>query len=304
MKHYILGILLLATSLAFAQVEPEAETISTEQTAPIEQAAPEESAVTQEQAEPSDLAAPERTPEGYRIIRIDVQETKVYKDSVVKVQKEKELENRNPVSLNFSAGLMASIGFSGIFGRRDLQYYSSDTATGMFFGFQFTLGATALIPINQYNFAIRTGVLLEYADMPTQTDAWNPLIVNRTKKGEMEYLDESNGNLTRALLSFPVLVAMKTMKSPAMFDIGARVSIPLIEEIEESSIKDDLIDRGVRTSLDIALLVGGEIIVSPRFLVFAFFDVQMNEPYKKGFFVGINDIDNFGLQLGLIYNLL
>ena len=77
MKHYILGILLLATSLAFAQVEPEAETISTEQTAPIEQAAPEESAVTQEQAEPSDLAAPERTPEGYRIIRIDIQETKV-----------------------------------------------------------------------------------------------------------------------------------------------------------------------------------------------------------------------------------
>ena len=96
---------------------------------------------------------------------------------------------------------------------------------------------------------------------------------------------------------------MKTMKSPVMFDIGARFSIPLLEEMKERNTKDDLIDNGVRTPLDIALLVGGEIIVTPRFLVFAFFDVQMNEPYKKGFFVGISDIDSFGLKLGFIYNL-
>ena len=295
MKHYILGILLLAASLAFAQAEPDSEAV------PGEQASPEEST---EQTQPAEQTAPERTPEGYRIIRIGVQETKVFKDSVVKVQKEKELENREPVPLKFSVGLMSSIGFSGVFGQRDLHYYATDTTNGMFFGFQFTLGATALIPINQYNFAIRTGVLLEYADMPTQTEALHRILIDRTKNGGIEYREESDGNLTRALLSFPVLLAMKTMKSPVMFDIGARFSIPLIEEIEERSTKDDLIDNGVRSPLDIALLVGGEIIVSPRFLAFAFFDVQMNEPYKEGFFVGIKDIDNFGLRLGLIYNLL
>lgn len=295
MKHYILGILLLAASLAFAQAEPDSEAV------PGEQASPEEST---EQTQPAEQTAPERTPEGYRIIRIDVQETKVYKDSVVKVQKEKELENRKPVPLNFSAGLMASIGFTGIYGERDLHYYATDSLSGMFFGFQFTLGATALIPINQYNFAIRTGVLLDYADMPTQTDVLDRIMIDRTKNGGVVYKEESDGNLTRALLSFPVLLAMKTMKSPVMFDIGVRFSIPLIEEIEERSTKDDLIDNGVRSPLDIALLVGGEIIVSPRFLAFAFFDVQMNEPYKEGFFVGIKDIDNFGLRLGLIYNLL
>jgi hypothetical protein len=295
MKHYILGILLLAASLAFAQAEPDSEAV------PGEQASLEEST---EQTQPAEQTAPERTPEGYRIIRIDIQETKVYKDSVVKVQKEKELENREPVPLKFSVGLMSSIGFSGVFGQRDLHYYATDTTNGMFFGFQFTLGATALIPINQYNFAIRTGVLLDYADMPTQTDVLDRIMIDRTKNGGIEYREESDGNLTRALLSFPVLLAMKTMKSPVLFDIGARFSIPLIEDIKESSIKDDLIDNGVRSPLDIALLVGGEIIVSPRFLVFAFFDVQMNEPYKEGFFVGIKDIDNFGLRLGLIYNLL
>lgn len=299
MKHYILGILLLAASLAFAQDASTDSASSATGSAtvkePVEQAAPEE---------PAEQTAPERTPEGYRIIRIDIQETKVYKDSVVKVQKEKELENRKPVPLNFSAGLMASIGFTGIYGERDLHYYATDSLSGMFFGFQFTLGATALIPINQYNFAIRTGVLLDYADMPTQTDVLDRIMIDRTKNGGVEYKEESDGNLTRALLSFPVLLAMKTMKSPVMFDIGARFSIPLIEEIEERSTKDDLIDNGVRSPLDIALLVGGEIIVSPRFLVFAFFDVQMNEPYKEGFFVGIKDIDNFGLRLGLIYNLL
>lgn len=295
MKHYILGILLLAASLAFAQAEPDSEAV------PGEQASPEEST---EQTQPAEQTAPERTPEGYRIIRIGVQETKVFKDSVVKVQKEKELENREPVPLKFSVGLMSSIGFSGVFGQRDLHYYATDTTNGMFFGFQFTLGATALIPINQYNFAIRTGVLLEYADMPTQTEALHRILIDCTKNGGIEYREESDGNLTRALLSFPVLLAMKTMKSPVLFDIGARFSIPLIEDIKESSIKDDLIDNGVRSPLDIALLVGGEIIVSPRFLVFAFFDVQMNEPYKEGFFVGIKDIDNFGLRLGLIYNLL
>lgn len=295
MKHYILGILLLAASLAFAQAEPDSEAV------PGEQASPEEST---EQTQPAEQTAPERTPEGYRIIRIGVQETKVFKDSVVKVQKEKELENREPVPLKFSVGLMSSIGFTGIYGERDLHYYATDSLSGMFFGFQFTLGATALIPINHYNFAIRTGVLLDYADMPTQTDVLDRIMIDRTKNGGVEYKEESDGNLTRALLSFPVLLAMKTMKSPVMFDIGARFSIPLIEEIEERSTKDDLIDNGVRSPLDIALLVGGEIIVSPRFLAFAFFDVQMNEPYKEGFFVGIKDIDNFGLRLGLIYNLL
>ena len=309
MKYRILGILLLTASLAFAQQEPEAEAgpseqaTLAEQATPAEQAAPAESADTQEQAESIDLAEPERTPEGYRIIRIETQETKVYKDSVNKVQKEKEIENRKPVPLKFSAGLMASIGFGGVFGKRDLHYYATDTSTGMFFGFQFTLGATALIPINQYNFAIRTGVLFEYADMPTQTDALDPLIIDRTKHGGLENRDDTNGNLTRGLLSIPVLIAMKTMKSPVMFDIGARFSIPLLEEMKERNTKDDLIDNGVRTPLDIALLVGGEIIVTPRFLVFAFFDVQMNEPYKKGFFVGISDIDSFGLKLGFIYNL-
>ena len=74
--------------------------------------------------------------------------------------------------------------------------------------------------------------------------------------------------------------------------------------LEVLLVDDDIVREGVRSPLDIALLVGGEIIVSPRFLVFAFFDVQMNEPYKEGFFVGIKDIDNFGLRLGLIYNLL
>ena len=298
MKRYIIGIL-LTTAFAFAQdaSTPSASsgTLSATVKEPVEQTAIEE---------PAEQAAPERTPEGYRIIRIDVQETTVYKDSVVKVQKEKELENRKPVPLNFSAGLMASIGFTGIYGERDLHYYATDSLSGMFFGFQFTLGATALIPINQYNFAIRTGVLLDYADMPTQTDVLDRIMIDRTKNGGVEYKEESDGNLTRVLLSFPVLLAMKTMKSPVMFDIGARFSIPLIEEIEERSTKDDLIDNGVRSPLDIALLVGGEIIVSPRFLVFAFFDVQMNEPYKEGFFVGIKDIDNFGLRLGLIYNLL
>ena len=180
MKHYILGILLTA-AFAFAQDASTDSASSSTGSAtvkePVEQTAIEE---------PAEQAAPERTPEGYRIIRIDVQETKVYKDSVVKVQKEKELENRKPVPLNFSAGLMASIGFTGIYGERDLHYYAIDSLSGMFFGFQFTLGTTALIPINQYNFAIRTGVLLDSADMPPQTDVLDRIMIDRTKNGGVE----------------------------------------------------------------------------------------------------------------------
>ena len=49
MKHYILGILLLAASLAFAQAEPDSEAV------PGEQASPEEST---EQTQPAEQTAP------------------------------------------------------------------------------------------------------------------------------------------------------------------------------------------------------------------------------------------------------
>ena len=81
MKHYILGILLTA-AFAFAQ---DASTSSATVKEPVEQTAIEE---------PAEQAAPERTPEGYRIIRITAPETKVYKDSVAEVKKAEEEAKR------------------------------------------------------------------------------------------------------------------------------------------------------------------------------------------------------------------
>lgn len=309
MKHYILGILLTA-AFAFAQdgFEPLVPDEQTEQATQAEQTATEEPAALQEQAEPVEQAAPDRTPEGYRIIRIGVQETKVYKDSVKKVEIEKNTKPHDPVPFNFSAGFTAAIGLKAMFGKYDKTLYMTDTANGVVSGIDYQLGASVLVPLTEYNFAIRTGVLFNYTGLTAsrQTDDRlfvDQLRIKRTVMGR-EQEDDFNGEISQGRLTIPLLIAMKTMRSPAMFEIGPQFSLPLFDEYEYGSYKDDLKANGIRASMDLAMIIGGEVYVSPKFLINVYLAIAMNDLYKnEDFFVGVTNTSMMELRIGLVYNL-
>ena len=61
----------------------------------------------------------ERTPEGYRIIRIEKEQTKTYQDSVAKVERIKT----KSVNFRFTWGFMFSVGYKAILGSTDYDYW-------------------------------------------------------------------------------------------------------------------------------------------------------------------------------------
>jgi hypothetical protein len=264
MKHYILGILLFAAALVFAQEE-------------------------------------ERTPEGYRIIHINAEETKVYKDSVENVKKIEAEKARVPIPFSFSVGVTASLGIKDLLGQYDRSIYTTDTANGVVFGYDFQIGATALIPLLEYNFAIKTGALFNYTSlMSARIDLLDPLQFKHTEYGNQEVTSDFRGDISQGRLTIPVLIAMKTMKSPAMFEIGPQFSIPLFDKYDDGAYKIDLIDKGIRASLDVAMVIGGEIYVNPKFLVNVYMAIATNDPYKTDeFFVGVSNMSLFELRIGL-----
>ena len=312
MKYSIFGILLIAT-LAFAQegsdpVIPDEQAAQAEQISSEEQASPEEATAPVEQADFTEQAAPERTPEGYRIIRIASEETKVYKDSVKKVEIEKNTKPHDPVPFNFSAGLAASIGLKAMYGKYDKTLYMTDTAKGVVAGYDFQFGASVLIPLTEYNFAIRTGVLLNYTNLTSSRQTDDRLFVDelRIKLNEAgtEFERDFKGEISQVRLTIPLLIAMKTMRSPAMFEIGPQFSIPISDKYDDGYYKIDLIDNGIRASLDMAIVIGGEVYVSPKFLINAYVAVAMSDLYKnEDFFVGVTNTSPIEMKLGLIYNL-
>ena len=307
MKHYILGILLTA-AFAFAQDASTDSASSSTGSAtvkePVEQAAPEETAIAQEQAEPAEQtaieepaeqAAPERTPEGYRIIRITAPETKVYKDSVAEVKKAEEEAKRETVPFKFSFGPMATLGYRSISGISDLNYYSVDSVFTMFNGLSSQIGIALLIPLSEYNFAIRTGALFGYTS-PIAND-YSEFYRSATYESD-EWGDAS---LTQMRVSIPLLLAMKTRVSTAMFELGAQVSFPIVDEMSNYGKKTDLIDEGFRASVDVSLLFGIEIFVTKRLSISALLEIQLNDTYNNDIFIGVNDVSYFDIKVGATY---
>ena len=298
MKHYILGILLTA-AFAFAQDASTDSASSSTGSAtvkePVEQTAIEE---------PVEQAAPERTPEGYRIIRISTEETKIYKDSVKKAQIEKETKPHDPVPFKFSVGLAASYGLKGIYGKIDLHHYMTDTTSNIATGNDFRFGIAVLIPLIEYNFAIRTGVWFNYTSLMEDRPLLDAPQIKHNN-GNFETVGDFRGDISQGRLSIPLLIAMKTMRSPVMFDVGTQFSIPLFDKYEDSSYNDDLIDNGARAALDIALLIGGEVIISRNSSANVFFEFSMNSPYKDNdYFIGISDINLLAIRIGFTYNII
>ena len=258
MKGFIFGILLLAMTVAFAQEEPE------------------------------------RTPEGYRIIRIQTENTKPYKDSVAKAEELK----KEPVSFRLSFGVLASIGYKSVIGDCDVHYYHQDSSASIFKGAPVQVGLSVLIPLMKNNIAIRTGLLFEttnlfYQKKEVEGNRWKSI----DDADDLKKMKWNPGNVSQGRLSLPIMIAAKPRTSPAMFEGGVQVSLPIFEKHK----KEDLIDRELRSSVDVSLIFGGSVILSRYFTLELLWDLQVNRAYSDDLIVGLYRPWPAAIKFGVIF---
>lgn len=254
MKRFILNFILFAALIAFAQED-------------------------------------ERTPEGYRIIRIEREYTKDYKDSVANAEEMK----KEPVRFRYSWGVMLSVGYKAILGSADYDYsYYANNAgdsTTFFQGAPIQFGVAAWIPLNQYNFALRTGLLYE----STYLFCKNDLLFNDPENpGKLKI---ERGRILQGRIVFPFVFAMKTRASPIMFELGMQFSVPVMDEYKSV----DLIDKGLRASVDEAILLGAHVFLNRRISLELLWEIQLNRPYDDKLIVDVSDFFAAGIKLGVVF---
>lgn len=319
MKHITLGILLFATTFVFAQEnseQPQPAESSTEELASTDSSVTESSATddsalvqtaTQETApeqSPADEALPERTLEGYRIIRIQKTETKAFKDSVKRAERQIEEDKKPTIPFRFEVGLLASIGAKELVGSDRYAYYDRDRTSKeiepvtLFYGFPINVGLIATIPLTEATVAIKVGALFEYTNLIHNED----FFLKTNDSDESPWFEEKkrepeHGNISQMRVSFPLLFALKGRTTPAMFEVGSKISIPIQDKYKSV----DFVDHNLRPDVDVAFLIGGSFIINKYFTLMTHLELQWSDIYDDELFVGVSDIGLIGIHVGLVF---
>ena len=233
----------------------------------------------------------ERTPEGYRIIRIERENTKDYKDSVAIVEEMK----KKPVNFRFTLGFMFSVGYKAILGSIDYDYFrhANDVEDSITFfqGAPIQLGAVAWNPLNEYNFALMMGVLFESTKKKKKNDL---LFDDPENPGNLKI---ERGRILQGRIAFPLVLALKPRTSPFMFELGNQISIPIVDKYESV----DLIDKDLRASVDVAILLGAHLFINHYVALDLLWEIQPKRVYDDDFLVGVSDIIAAGIKLGVVF---
>jgi hypothetical protein len=319
MKHITLGVLLFATTFVFAQEnseQPQPAESSTEEPASTDSSVTESSATddsalaqtatleTASEQSPADEALPERTLEGYRIIRIQKTETKAFKDSVKRAERQIEEDKKPTIPFRFEVGLLASIGAKELFGSDRYAYYDRDRTSKeiepvtLFHGYPVNVGLIATIPLNEATVAIKVGALFEYTNLIHNED----FFLKTNDSDESPWFEEKkrepeHGNISQMRVSFPLLFALKGRTTPAMFEVGSKISIPIQDKYKSV----DFVDHNIRPAVDAALLIGGSFIINKYFTLMTHIEAQWSEIYDDELFVGVSDISLLGIHVGLVF---
>lgn len=313
MKHITLGVLLFATTFVFAQEnseQPQLEDSSTEEAVSTDSSATEDSALAQtatletaSELSPADEALPERTLEGYRIIRIQKTETKAYKDSVKKVERQIEEDKKPTIPFRLTASLMATVGYKVLTGSDPYRYYDRSydkeiDPVSLFHGFPFEVGLLATIPLTEATVAIKIGALYEY----TYLIAQEKYFLKTNESNASPWFEEKNRepekeHITQMRVSFPLLFALKGRSTPAMFEVGTKISIPIQDKYKSIN----LVDYDLRPSVDVAFLIGGTAIVNKYLSITGHLEIQIQDVYDNELFVGVTDIMCLAYRIGVLF---
>ena len=227
----------------------------------------------------------------------------MYKDSVKQVERQIEEDKKPTIPFRFTASLMATIGCKMLSGDDPHRYYDRsndkeiDPVT-LFHGFPFEVGLMATIPLTEATIALKVGALYEYtylkADekvfLKTSESSDNPWREAQEREPEKEHI-------TQMRVSFPLLLALKGRSTPAMFEIGSKISIPIQDEYKSVN----LVDYDLRPTVDVAFLVGGTAIVNKYFSITGHIEIQPPDFYDDELFVGVPNIMLVAYRVGVLF---
>lgn len=157
---------------------------------------------------------------------------------------------RGLIPLKFTFGIQGFIGnefLSGDNGRYEYDRYS---------GLTWSVGAFAIFPLDEYNMALKTGVLFEHDKVSNS--------YNDTYK---ETFGEYRVSFSQYRISVPLLLSLKSARSNLYFDVGVQPSFATSDIFrlksynssspEKSvSIKEDMMDNDYRSGIDWSIVFG------------------------------------------------
>jgi len=157
-------------------------------------------------------------------------------------------ELRGLIPLKFTFGLQGFVGNEFLSG--DNGRYEYDRYSGLFW----SVGAFALIPLDEYNMAFKTGLAFEHDNVAN----------SYSDKVNGEY-HEYRASISQYRLSVPLLLSLKSAKSNLFFDVGVQPSFSLadklkVKELDSSGSKTPISENmkkdDYRSSIDWSIVIG------------------------------------------------
>lgn len=198
---------------------------------------------------------------------------------------------RGMIPFQFTFGVQGFIG--GAFLSGDNGRYEYDRYSGVFW----SAGAFALFPLDEYNMALKTGVMFEHDKV---SNSYNEVYSDLYGEWRMSF--------SQYRISIPVLLSMKGAKSNLYFDVGFQPSFAVADKFRMKYSKDrsqnrkeDMIDNDTRQILDWSIVLGFGLRAN-RYVGFdARFNWGINNQYDDYDGWAINNLSSKSFTIGATF---
>jgi hypothetical protein len=152
---------------------------------------------------------------------------------------------RGLIPWQFTFGVQGFVGGSFLTG--DNGRYEYDDYSGL----AWSAGAFALFPLDEYNMAIKTGIMFEHDK-----------VLNTYNYVYKETYGEYRVSFSQYRISIPLLLSLKGARSNIFFDVGVQPSFATADKFRLKSsdktvnIKEDMMDNDSRSAIDWSIVFG------------------------------------------------
>ena len=200
-------------------------------------------------------------------------------------------ELRGLIPFQFTFGVQAFIG--GAFLSGDNGRYEYDRYSGIFW----SVGGFALFPLDEYNMALKTGVIFEHDKV---SNSYNEVY--------KETYGEWRVSFSQYRISVPMLLSLKGAKSNLYFDVGVQPSFAVGDKFrmrysKDHSLnrKDDMLDNDSRQALDWSIVLGFGVRAN-RYVGFdARFNWGINNQYEDYDHWSVNNLSSKSFTVGATF---
>ena len=197
---------------------------------------------------------------------------------------------RGLVPLNFTFGVQGFIG--GAFLMGDNGRYEYDDYSGL----AWSAGAFALFPLDEYNMAIKAGVMFEHDK-----------VLNTYNYVYKETYGEYRVTFSQYRISLPILLSLKSARSSIFFDVGVQPSFATADKFKlkasdkSVNIKEDMMDNDCRSAIDWSIVFGLGIRAN-RYVGFdARFTWGINNQYEDYNGWAVNNLSSKSFTVGATF---